>query len=139
MAAELMSFGMVFTLFRGAEKQIKRAVSAEFRIAFGVMTSWLSAVNAIRNICAHHGRLWNRVLGLKPLIPDKDSKWHTPIEVPNDRMFAVLTLLKYVLTIVAPQSKWQNRLESLMEKYPDVPLRDMGFPQNWKDCPIWEH
>ena len=21
----------------------------------------------------------------------------------------------------------------------DVPLRFMGFPNNWKDCPIWKH
>jgi abortive infection bacteriophage resistance protein len=137
MAAELMSFGMVFTLFRGMEKTIKRQVSAEFDVAFKVMESWLSCLNAIRNICAHHGRLWNRVLGVKPLIPAKNPQWHTPVEVHNDRTFAVLVMLRYMLGVVAPQSRWHDRVEVLIVKYPDIPLPQMGFPQDWRDSPIW--
>lgn len=137
MAAELMSFGMVFTLFRGMEKTIKRPVAAEFGVAFKVMESWLSTLNAIRNICAHHGRLWNRVLGVKPLIPAKDPKWHTPAEISNDRIFGVLVILRYLLGVVAPQSRWHDRLATLIVDYPDIPLHQMGFVQNWRDCPIW--
>lgn len=37
------------------------------------------------------------------------------------------------------QSRWRNRLTALFDKHPDVPLRFMGFPENWMDCPIWEN
>ena len=137
MAAELMTLGMVFTLFRGVEKTIKRQVSTEFGVAFRVMESWLSTLNAIRNICAHHGRLWNRVLGIKPLIPAKDPQWHAPVEVGNERIFGVLSILWYMLSVIAPRSMWRNRLQALMESYGDIPFPQMGFAPNWNECPIW--
>lgn len=136
--AELMSFGMMFTFFRGVEKPIKRSIATEYGIAFGVLESWLYSLNAVRNICAHHGRLWNRILGVKPLVPNKDMQWHSPMTVSNDRMFCILTLLRYMLRHVAPHSKWDKRLIALFDKYEDIPKTPMGFSDNWKDCPIWK-
>ncbi|MGE4307572.1 MULTISPECIES: Abi family protein [Bacteroides] len=31
------------------------------------IASWLHSIVYIRNICAHHSRLWNKVLGVRPL------------------------------------------------------------------------
>ncbi|OGJ92058.1 MAG: hypothetical protein A2268_05875 [Candidatus Raymondbacteria bacterium RifOxyA12_full_50_37] len=42
----------------------------------------------------------------------------------------------YLFAKIAPQSQWSTRLLKLLEDYPDVPLRIMGFPENWKECPI---
>jgi len=136
MAVELMSMGSLLTLFKGMNSKSKKVCARQYGITWETLENWLLCLNTIRNICAHHARLWNRVLGIRPVIP-RDTEWHRPVEVRNDRVFSVLTLLKYALTIVAPQSRWSDRLRSLMEKYPDVPLGDMGFPQNWRDCPIW--
>jgi abortive infection bacteriophage resistance protein len=140
MAVELMTFGMLFTLFRGIETQIKREVAAVYGISAEVLDSWLHCLNQIRNICAHHGRLWNRELGIKPLIPrrHKHPEWHEPVVVGNNRLFAVLTILRYLIAYVAPLSRWPDRVERLFEDYPDIPLGQMGFLPNWKDCPIWK-
>jgi abortive infection bacteriophage resistance protein len=141
MTVELMTFGMLFTFFRGTETEIKRNVAAVYGISAEVLDSWLHCLNQVRNICAHHGRLWNRVLGIKPAIPrrNKHPQWHTPIEVGNERLFAVLTLLRYLIAHVAPLSRWPNRVERLLEDYSDIPLRPMGFPEDWQNCPIWKN
>nr|WP_245153128.1 Abi family protein [Xanthomonas oryzae] len=34
-----------------------------------MLKSWLHALTSIRNICAHHSRLWNRELGIRPELP----------------------------------------------------------------------
>jgi abortive infection bacteriophage resistance protein len=140
MAVELMTFGMLFTLFRGTESEIKRNVAAVYGISAEVLYSWLHCLNQVRNICAHHGRLWNRVLGIKPAIPrrNKHPQWHTPVKVANERLFAVLTLLRYLIAYVAPLSRWPDRVEKLLQDYSDIPLTPMGFPKEWKDCPIWK-
>ena len=52
-------------------------------------------------------------------------------------MFGMLTILKYMLLRIAPQSNWPGRLDDLLQKYPDIPQIPMGFPENWKECPIW--
>jgi abortive infection bacteriophage resistance protein len=140
MAVELMTFGMLFTFFRGTESEIKRSVAAVYGISAEVLESWLHCLNQVRNICAHHGRLWNKVLGVKPAIPrrNKHPHWYHPVEVKNERLFSVLTLLRYFIAYVAPLSKWPHRVEKLLKDYSDIPLAPTGFPENWKDCPIWK-
>ena len=46
-----------------------------------VLCSWIEVLNIIRNMAAHHGRLWNRTMGIRPKIPQKDSAWHSPVEI----------------------------------------------------------
>lgn len=137
MATEMMTFGNILTLFRGSPPKIRQSIAASLGVHDNVLDSWLLTLNTIRNICAHHSRLWNRQLGTKPKIPAKDERWHKPIEVSNERVFGVLTLLKYCLDRIAPQSKWQKRLEHLLSEFPAIPLASMGIPADWRKCPIW--
>jgi abortive infection bacteriophage resistance protein len=140
MACELMTFGNMLTLFRHVEKPIKQAIAAEYGVADVVLESWLLSLNYIRNICAHHSRLWNRGLDNKqPTIPRarKHPQWHVPVPISGDRMFGVLTVLHFLLRRVAPQSHWKDRFAGLLAQYPDIPIRFMGFPDNWQDSPLW--
>jgi len=141
MAIELMSFGGILTFYKNVEQYIKREVANAYGLSAAVLESWLLTLNFVRNICAHHNRLWNRALVLRPIIPNKRNRpeFHDPIEVNNGRTFAVLTILRYLLANIAPQSNWQKRLEHLLEvKHRDIPIDQMGFPENWKDCLIWK-
>lgn len=135
-----MTFGSILTFFRGCSYQVKQDVASHFALPAKVLDSWLLCLSAVRNICAHHSRLWNRVLGVKPLIPfaKRYPAWHLPVEIDNDRVFSVLTICRYCLKLIAPQSRWDERLGSLLEDYPQVPIQGMGFPPNWRDCPIWK-
>lgn len=139
MVSEVMTFGMLLTLFRGAATSIKQTIAGEYKIPDRVLESWLRALNGVRNICAHHGRLWNRELGYKPMIlkKNKHPEWHEPVAVKNNRVFAILTILKYFINLIAPQSKWPERFSHLLAEYPEIPLLPMGFPTNWRECSIW--
>ncbi len=140
MAAEIMTFGGLLTLFRGLDASLKKNIARQYGLTDEILYSWLRSLNGVRNICAHHGRLWNRELGYKPKIPRqrKHPQWHTPVVVQNHRVFAILTILKYLLNQIAPQSNWIGRLYDLLAEYPEIPLVPMGFPENWQECPIWE-
>jgi abortive infection bacteriophage resistance protein len=127
----------VVTLFRGSHPDVRKAVAARFGVHDVVLSSWLLALNTVRNICAHHGRLWNRELGTKPKIPAKDQTWHTPVAVGNDRIFGILTICRHCLRHIAPQSRWPDRWRELLAAYPYVPRGSMGIPKNWLECPIW--
>ena len=137
MAAEVMTFGWMLTLFRGAHPDVRKQVASAFGVHDVVLSSWLLALNTIRNTCAHHGRLWNRQFGTKPKIPAKDPAWNSPVVVRNDRIFGILTICKYCLDRIAPQSHWPDRWRGLLAKYPYVPRGSMGVPANWDECPIW--
>lgn len=138
--AEILTFGSLVTFYRNTTHNVKKPVASVFGIPDTVMESWLLALNTVRNICAHHSRLWNRELGNKPMIPLACDypEWHTPVQVRNDRLFGILTICKHCLNRIAPQSGWSDRLVALFAENPDVSLAKMGFPENWQDCPIWK-
>jgi len=139
-ATEVMTMGTLLTFFKGSPHRIKKAVASCFNMPDEMISSWLLTLNAIRNICAHHGRLWNRTLGVKPWIPRAAQypDWHSPVQVGNDKVFGVLTVCRYCLRRVAPQSGWPQRFTALIDEFPSIPLADMGFPTNWKDSPLWK-
>lgn len=137
MATELMTFGTLLSLFRAAPPTVKKQIARRFGTDDTVFVSWMLALNAVRNTCAHHGRLWNRELGCKPKIPNKDRRWHDPIEVSNNRVFGIVTILKSMLSDIAQTTKWSNRLNELLAEYPAIPIAQMGFPDGWQSCPFW--
>jgi abortive infection bacteriophage resistance protein len=137
LAVVLMSFGTILTFFHGLPTDIKQVISRKYMIHDSIFSSWLISLNVIRNICAHHSRLWNKVLGYKPKIPNKNDQWKSPISIVNNRLFTILSIIKYMLDIIVPTSKWPERLLSLFEEFPEIPMTNMGFPDNWKKHKIW--
>jgi len=136
MAAEVMTFGTLLHFYRGSPREVRVPVAAPFATFETIVDSWLLSLNTVRNICAHHGRLWNRELGTPPTIPNK-PEWRTPVKIGNNRVFGVLSICKWTLDRIASQSQWSSRLVMLLNEYPGIPLESMGFPANWLDSPIW--
>lgn len=140
MAVEIMSLGNLLTMFRHLSRHDKQYIAQVYGIPAKVLESWLTVLNYIRNLCAHHGRLWNRELAIKPIIPKRkhNSAWHDPLTIPNNRIFAVLSLMYYMMRHIAPQSAWRQRLQALIERYHnDIRLGQMGFVDEWQDHAIW--
>lgn len=132
----LMDFGMVVTLYKGAPVLVRKEIAGELGVSTRVLDSWLVTINTVRNICAHHGRLWNRVIGTPPMIPNA-PEWHEPFEVRSDKIFGTLTVLSYLLERVAPDTRWRCRLLSLTGGLTAADKRRMGFGDGWETCPIW--
>jgi abortive infection bacteriophage resistance protein len=138
MVAEVLSFGSIHTMYKGLSPQLKQTIAKKYNISDKVLLSWIGTIQVIRNICAHHGRIYNSILGVKPLIPNKNPLWHTPETIDNSRIFSVLTILNYLLRIIAPHSEWKQRIYSLLQKYNQIPRSVMGFTNKWTDNELWK-
>ncbi len=140
MVAEVTTFGHLFTFYRNLNRSEQQVLFSGFNLYPPVLESWLHTLNFIRNACAHHSRLWNRILPIRPQLPDQrhNPEWYSPIEFDNLHIFAVLTLLQYLLRFINSQIGWQAQLENLLAEYPEIPISWMGFPSNWQDSPIWK-
>jgi abortive infection bacteriophage resistance protein len=139
MAAELMSFGQLLTLYRNQHLSIKQTISHQYKLFPQVLDSWLLTLSAIRNSCAHHNRLWNHPLPLIMGLPDRrnDPRWYDPDPIPNNRLYTALTVINYLLAFIAPTDQWKESIKRLLAAYPTIPLRQMGIPENWQDSPLW--
>ncbi len=145
MSVELLYFSELSKICQGLSK---RADRTELAKAFGIMDekifcSWLHTLNYIRNICAHHARLWNIKVDVIPKkYYNKTSKiWLTNDEVDkvqSSRLFYTLCIILYLLQTVNPRTKFKQHFYNLIDKYPIVETGYMGFPEGWKEMHLWK-
>lgn len=139
MMVNAMDFGMAFALYRGAPNDVRKGIARRLGLAPRVLDSWLLMINTARNVCAHHGRLWNRVLGTRALVPraKNDLRWHEPYEVESGRTFMVLTVLSCLLETIDADCGWQGTILRLLRTRSEEDLVRMGFTPGWESCPFW--
>lgn len=128
MAIEVISFGNLSYFFRGLKGEDKQIIAKIYGVSDIVLTSWMHSLVYLRNVCAHHARLWDKTLTFKPALPEKSPIWKG---IKNNRIYALLILMEYLLNEVNPNSTWGSRLQSLLKNYPEVSLATMGFPKDW--------
>ncbi len=136
----LMEFGTLLRLYKGASPEIRNALAAKLGVTTRVLKSWFVTLNTTRNICAHHARLWNKGIGTRPVIPNKEknSEWYEPFQIHADRTCGVLTILSYLLERVAPNTSWRTKLFDLLETRSTDELNRMGFTEGWEESALWK-
>lgn len=138
LAAESFSFGDLVTLYKGSSSRVRTAVAQRFGIHHRVLGSWLGALQILRNICAHYGRLWNRHIGVQPQLPERSADWQDPRVGQRGRVFVLFTLLRYLLQKLCPKSTWAQRIHALLKAHPNIPMVELGIVSGWEQHPFWK-
>jgi abortive infection bacteriophage resistance protein len=134
MVAETLSLGTLSRVFSGLNHvEDRQYIAGGFCYDEAILRPWLHTLNYVRNLCAHHARLWNRQLVIKAQTPKKHRQ---RVPVP-DRLYAVLVVLLDLLRAIQPHTRWGERLVQLMTAHPKVDLRAMGFPTEWLRDIFW--
>lgn len=139
MLMEIISFGTLSKLYKNLKPSIsRRSVASKFGIADRVFESWLHSTVYLRNVCAHHSRMWNRVFQIQPMIPRRTTNsWLSTIP-RNDRSYFMLSMLIYLLQEVNPNSTFIVKFRELLNKYPEASVISMGFPTTWESEILWQ-
>lgn len=101
----------------------------------------LHAITPIRNVCAHHGRLWNRhfVVRFPAITALKGSLQPNQNPQKSDlRLYNALVILSHLVSVINPRNQWKQRLIDLISKQPEKRLDSMGFPKDWKERDAWK-
>lgn len=142
MTLELASFGQLSLLYKNLKNaEARKKVADHFQLHETVLASWLETLSYLRNICAHHSRLWNRKLIKSAIIPLKPKAlWLS--ELPSiekyNRIYLALAAIGYLLSAFITSTDFKKRLLNLLDQYPDLPLYFMGFTKNWKHDKFWK-
>lgn len=136
---EITSFGTLSMLYKNIKPgREKRAIAHHFGLSDSVFETWLHSIVYLRNVCAHHTRLWNRAMSIKPQIPRNPHKqWLINNNLRNNRTYFILSMLLYFLQTINPKNTFKKRFINLLEKYNNVDVKALGFPENWKQEPLW--
>ena len=137
---EITSFGTLSILYNNLlPGRAKRSIAAYFGLPDTVFASWLHSIVYIRNICAHHCRLWNRTLSIRPLMPRSPRKPFVTLPANGTRqVYFILSMTVYLLDIINPNHSFVERFKDLLSRYPSIDVRAMGFPAGWENEDIWK-
>lgn len=125
---EIFSFGTLSKFYKNMKSEDKKEVARTFEVGYLFLESWLEAISYVRNICAHYGRLYNAKLVKRPSI----YKEYTASGIVNYKVFAVLLCMKQLLKGDTHWNLFVDEVDMLIDKYEEVDIKTMGFPDNWK-------
>ncbi len=139
MMLEIASFGNLSKLYKNLKSgRTKRNIAHYFGLDDSTFSSWLHCFVYIRNVCAHHSRLWNRGMSISPQIPLNPSKtWLSNTGINNNRSYFILSMMLYLLQSIDSKHQFIFRFKVLLKKYPNVDVAAMGFPKDWGNESLW--
>lgn len=141
---EVASFGTLSKMYKNLKSQLpqRSAIANDFGLYSAKdFSNWIEVISLMRNIVAHHSRLWNRSLGKKISDPKgKRFPWLNGelTELQKKKPYAVACAIAYLCKAVNSQHGFIFALQNLCNEYPEIPLSKYGFPVRWKTEPIWK-
>jgi abortive infection bacteriophage resistance protein len=141
MALEVTTLGALSKIYENlALSPEKKLIAQHFGLGHPfVLESWMKTFSHIRNICAHHSRLWNRPITIIPMMPKKLSgTWISSSYLTEpQKMFASLCCLRFFLNQISPGNNFNQKVQDLLLLYPKANHQAMGFQPNWEKQSLW--
>lgn len=142
MAFEILTLGKTSRLFSGLKNdREKQDISEHFNLPSTILSSWFLYLTNIRNICAHHSRLWNKsITADRPQIPSR-KKYQFHGELPsnfNSKLYGVLSIIERLLRPINTTNSFIDNFIILIDEYPRININHMGLAENWKKEPAWK-
>lgn len=142
MALEVCTIGTLSKMYDNlALSDEKKAIAQHFDLGHPfVLESWMKTFSHIRNICAHHSRLWNRPITIIPVFPKRPSRpWVSPTMLAEShKIFASLCCIRYFLNQISPGNNFSTKVKDWLGLFRDVNIKAIGFVEGWEDEPLWQ-
>ncbi len=144
---EILELGHLSVLYRGLKQQDAEEIAATFGVPTKkLMVSWLASLNYVRNVAAHHARLFNRKLQHAPARPkagqvpllDHLRKNETAKGVFGT--YNALAVIAYLLPSIDAATDWNKQIAALLREFPTshvLSTDSLGVPRDWKALDLW--
>ena len=145
---EVASFGALSKIYKNLKHQLpqKSIIANEFGLNLhNELSSWLEAITYLRNIVAHHSRVWGRNMVKRIILPQNTRNlWLklTTVSIQESilrpKPFLVISTMIYLCNAINPNNAIKNKLLSLFQNNPHIPIYKIGFFNNWQQEPLWK-
>ena len=135
---DLFTISDISFLYSISEQPIKDAVARNLGLTMNkgasILGSYMHSMTIIRNLCAHGGRIYNRLFEQKPSLNKrekalliKDSSGH----IDNAHFYGFLLIMKRLLPADI-FNEMKRSIIALTKKYPFVRMDYYGFRSDWQ-------
>lgn len=115
----------------------QKIIGLEFGLPANLMTSWISSLALLRNVCAHHGMIWHRRNTRRPELQKNPPRFCPDFSADSGNYYASACIMQYFLKSIAPSSSWSSRLKALFDESSPQFAQDLGFPRHWEQDSFW--
>ena len=140
-----MSFGQLSKWYSSLDdKRIMQSISQSYGMDESILRPTLKHLTRVRNICAHHERLWDLNLATGLRIPNTLGRDPETAKAFNQqaitKVYNAIVMTAHLMEVITPYGDWPERFLELKnaDSHKFVPEVDMGFPANWEDHAIWK-
>lgn len=134
MLTELMSLGVWSQVYYHlANTNCRKNIANTFAVPYATLDSWMHAISILRNMCAHHSRVWNRIFSFKPaILPGHEIHFKNAA-----RIYTLAFVTAYLLRRIDSSSDWHLRFRALALGWPAAELGALGAPPDWDKDVFW--
>ena len=131
--SEITTIGSLFHLIDNLkELKDKKSISRHYQLDEDVFTSFLRHISDIRNICAHHGRLWNKKYTRRFQMPKSkhgDFKFRfNRKKYESNKIYNTIEMLAYFEYMILGTETIRMRISKLFKEFPLIDKIAMGYP-----------
>ena len=145
---EVATFGTLSKIYKNLKHQLpqKSLIANEFGLnSTNNLSSWLETITYLRNIVAHHSRVWSRSMVRRVTLPrNARNLWLNPTTVSiqesihQPKPFIAISTMVYLCNAINPNNEIKNKLLALFNSYPNIPISKLGFFNGWQNEPLWK-
>jgi len=141
---EVASLGVLSKIYKNLNNQMpeKAMISKGMGLVlFSELSSWLEATTYVRNIIAHHSRLWSRNMVKQPKTKIKSPRdWFAnPLQTNQvKKPFLIISAMIYLCDHISPNHSIKKQLKELISVNSHLELYKYGFQNDWASEPLWQ-
>lgn len=127
---EILTFGNISWLYNQFSTNLQKIIAGDFGVDHTILVSWLRALTELRNTCAHHSRLWNKVFVNYPKIRRADQTFPL-IPAMENRLGSFIPLILQLLNITGEKPGWNTACLELLTNNSLIRSSDLGLQKWW--------
>src|SRR5690554_36239 len=132
MVAEILPLGSWSKVYEHLSvSKDRKIISRQLDLAPATMQSWLHSITYLRNMCAHHSRLFGRKFVIRP-----NKAKGTPF-LDENRLFNFVCIVFRILKTISPDSNWLDRFHDELDALDAELMTQYGFKENWLEDSFW--
>lgn len=141
---EVMSFGLLSQMIALMVNDDIAKISNRYKIKPETFKAWTHHLSHVRNLCAHHCRLWDKIWSVKAVFP-KSHEWSS-LSFDGQKKLAGTLLIIYRMLLCCPTignyaAVWKSKVDGLLTTPPETPkaMFLMGMSNPLASNPIWNY
>lgn len=123
---EFLTFGATSRLLKALDGPLVTAIALDFGVPTDqLLENWVEALVDLRNVCAHHDRLFNRSFQKQPRRYQQAAV--PAVGVPNNKLRALVLCLDHMMTARGSPVGLDVTVRNILTKFPAVRPAEVGY------------